>query len=201
MDDTSFEPQAQSKSENPEILSVEVSDDVKGSEAVGDTPKEPSIFDRYVPWTGTKARTVTEADVERVKTEALVLGALCRTPRGRSIGANAVAHNQIDSTDPLNFFVSASGEIIINPEIISHTKVPVDSYEGCTSFHDLEPKTVKRYHVITARFQQLKLDGTLSPVKEEGFSGNDAKVFQHEIAHLKGHSIYDETIKPEDAVE
>lgn len=201
-----------SQNETPnEVLEVSVSDtaalqDVgpggaEAPEAVDGSESEyAKLIGRYVKWEGKPARRVTDADLPRVLEEAIVLGTLCRTPLGPYNGANAVAHNQIDHTDPLRFFVSSSGEVVINPVIISHTKVPIDSYEACTSFPEHPPKMVKRYHVITAQFQQLNLDRTLSEVREVRFSGPDSRVFQHEVAHLNGHCIHDADVTPEHAV-
>jgi len=192
--------------ENPEILSVNVDENL-GVVSVGPGGEEPAhpeeamnnALDRYVEWKRKPARLVTDDDVMRLLEEARIMARLCHFPSGKYAGANAISHNQIDDTDPLRFFVSNSGEIIVNPEMISHTKVPVDSFEGCTSFISNEPKTVKRYNVATVRFQQVNNDAKLSDPRTETFSGVEAKVMQHELAHLNGHSIYDADVKPQDA--
>lgn len=184
----------------PEVLSVEVSDAIKPGEAIGNPQEKINVLVRYVPWHTKLSRTVTSEDIPRLIKEASVMGELCHTPIGIYGGANAVSHAQIDGVDPLRFFVSSSGEVIINPVIIDHTKTPVDSVEACTSFPEKPPVTVQRYHKITARFQQLTIEKELSDFREEQFSGPEAKAFQHECEHMNGHSIYDEVISPEDAL-
>lgn len=180
-----------------DILSVQVSDKIKSSEAIGDKPDEQPVIMRYVPWHGKPSRAVTADDIPRVLKEAPVLGKLCHTPVGIYGGANAVSHAQIDSVDPLRFFVSSSGEVIINPVIINHTKVSVDSVEACTSFPENPPITVQRYHKVSVRFQQITTEKELGEPREENFSGPEAKAIQHECEHMAGHSIYDENHDPE----
>ncbi len=184
----------------PDILSVSVSDAVKPAEAIGNPPEKVNPLLRYVPWHTKLSRAVTPEDIPTVVKESVVLAELCHTAHGIYTGANAVAHAQIDDKDPLRFFVSSSGEIIINPVITNHTKTPVDSVEACTSFPDKPPKNVQRYHKITVKFQQLNIDKTLSEPREEEFAGPESKAMQHEIAHMNGHSIYDEVVSPEDAL-
>lgn len=196
MTDTTHEEEA------PEILSVAVSEDVTSTDGTPAGLKDDKfpVLMRYVRWEGKPARAVTQEDIPRLIEESQVLGELCHTEHGVYSGANAVAHNQIDHTDPLRFFVANSGEVIINPVIINHTKAPVDSIEACTSFPENPPVKVSRYHKITARFQQLNLDRTLTEPLEVEFSGAEAKVMQHEVAHLNGHSVYDTDRNPEHAL-
>jgi len=199
-----------SKIPDENILSVDVAETV-GVVSVGpggpdapatedapaaEEPVPPSITDRYVEWKGLKARKIEEADIPRVLEESKVLAELCHTTHGIYGGANAVAHNQIDHTDPLRFFVSNSGEMIVNPEVIKHTKVPVENLEGCTSFANEKPKKVKRFNVVDVTYQTFKFDETLSDVIEGKFTGVEAKVFQHQTAQLNGHCIYDEDYTP-----
>jgi len=184
----------------PEVLSVSVSDAIKPGEAIGNPPEKTSPLLRYIPWTNKPSRPVVEEDLPRVIKESTVLAELCHTNYGIFSGANAVSHCQIEDNDPLRFFVSSSGEIVVNPIIVSHTKIPVDSIEACTSFPTNPPKTVQRYHKLRVKFQQITLEKTLSEPREEDFSGPEAKVIQHEISHFNGHGIYDEVISPEDAI-
>lgn len=181
----------------PEVLSVSVADEVKNSDAIGNAPGKVNVLLRYVPWHNKPSRQVTADDMPRVIKEAAVLGELCHTPVGVYSGANAVSHAQIDSEDPMRFFVSSSGEVIINPTITNHTKTTVDSVEACTSFPERQPVTVQRYHKLTVRFQQITATKELSDVREEDFSGPEAKAIQHEIEHMNSHSIYDEGHSPE----
>ena len=188
----------QDKQENKEeVLSVEVNDTIKPGEAIGNPSEKSSVLTRYVPWHTKLSREVVDEDIVRVVKEAAVMGELCHTQTGPYSGANAVSHAQIDNVDPLRFFVSSSGEIIINPVIVNHTKTPVESVEACTSFPERQPVTVQRFHKITVKFQQLTTDKTLSPAREEQFSGPEAKAVQHELEHMAGHTIYDENHNPE----
>ena len=181
----------------PEILSVSVAEDLKPGDAIGNAPEKVSVLTRYVPWHQNLSREVTMEDIPRVLKEAVVMAELCHTQVGVYSGANAISHCQIDDKDPLRFFVSSSGEVIINPVITEHTKTPVDSVEACTSFPEKPPVTVQRYHKIKVKFQQLTLEKNLSEPREEDFSGPEAKAMQHECEHFTGHSIYDENHDPE----
>jgi len=184
--------------EVPEVLSASVADEVKGSDAIGNVPEKVPSITRYVPWENIKiSRAVTDEDVPKVIKEAEILAELCHTEIGVYSGANAVCHAQIDSIDPMRFFVSSSGTLIINPSIVNHTKSTVDSLEACTSFPQNPPVNVQRYHKITALFQQLTKEKTLTEPREEQFSGPEAKAIQHELDHMEGHSIYDEDHNPE----
>ena len=184
----------------PENLEIKVSETVGSTDGVGNVPVKQPIIMKLVPWHSKPSREVTSKDIPKILEDAPVMGELCHTQVGIYDGGNALSHCQINNEDPLRFFVSSSGEVIINPVIINHTSAPVDSVEACMSFPEKPPIVVKRYHKIVLRFQQLTLEKELSEPKEEDFSGPEAKVVQHEVAHMNGHSIYDEIVRPEDAL-
>lgn len=192
------------------MLSVNVADavgmvDVPPGGGGEPAPAGVPILDRFVPMHDKPGRTVTEADLPRVMEEAELMHRMCFAPFGMYMSAHAIAHTQIDDKDPLTFFVTANGEIIVNPRIISHTKVPVESKEGCMTMPDRAPIKVKRYNVITAEFQTIQKneDGTfcLTPVQQKEFTGKVSMIFQHETAHGLGHCIYQDVISPEDCLD
>lgn len=171
-------------------------------------PEEKPLTDRYVPRHKLKGRTVTDSDIARVAEEAHVMYQLCFIPHGITNGGVAIAHPQIDDKDPLSFFVTRGEQLVVNPEIINHTKVPVNSVEGCMTFADKQPITVQRFHKIQVRFQTLmnidgedgKLKMVLTPPVDINLSGPTAKIWEHEISHLLNHCIYDEVISAEDCL-
>lgn len=112
----------------------------------------------------------------------------------------ALHHSQV-STDPYNFFVvkrSVVGltdktmlVVFVNPRIVEKdktTKLLVS--QGCISFslkNDIAVPVygrVKVYYEIAAKGGKLK-------AKEEWFEGFMGEIFQHEIAHSHGVTIYD----------
>lgn len=123
-----------------------------------------------------------------------VLYALCFTPRPGTNGyrsAYAMAHPQIDSEDPLAFFVDRNAQVIINPLIITHTEAPIFKREGCMSFQNEKPALVGRYNKITVAYQTITPEGTLSKDLEWDLKGVEAQFWQHEIDHLNAKYIYD----------
>lgn len=191
---------------DPNVLSVNVSDEVGTVDVPpgGTHAPTPSLLDRFVPMHDKPGRVVTEDDLSRLMNEAEAMHRLCFTPSGLYPSAHAIAHTQIDDQDPLAFFVTVTGEVIINPRIISHTKMPVETSEGCMTCPDRKPIKVKRYNVINVEFQSVtKKDDTfsLSPLQTKEFTGKVSRVIQHETAHLLGHCIYQEAISPEDCLD
>lgn len=146
---------------------------------------------KLVPPHKKKSKEVTEKDLPRVIADAHILYNLCYTQVGYIPGCFAVHHSQIENKHPLNFFVTADKEVIINPVIVKHTKVPVDRVEGCLTFPMNPPTKVKRFNKIEVELQLLTKDGKIGPVISRSFSGVDAQVYQHEIQHSKGSYIYD----------
>lgn len=157
---------------------------------------------RYVPPHKVKSRWVVATDLDRVLSEGQVMLQLCTIPHGMYGNANAIAHPQIEDKDPLRFFVTNNGLVIINPVCTSHTKYPVFKNQGCMS-HPSEPiKTmVKSFNKITVKYQMLIKDDTekprISPPQEVTYNGNLAEVFVHELCHLNSTTIYDDFYVPE----
>ena len=71
-------------------------------------------------------------------------------------------------------------EILINPEIVSHSEEEKEGYEGCLSYPGIVVK-IKRYKDITVKYINEKFEE-----KEEKFEGLRSIVVQHEIDHTVG---------------
>ena len=137
-----------------------------------------------------KSRKVTGADIPKVLEDAEILHNLCYTKVGIHPGAFAVAHPQIEKKDPLCFFVTMNKEIIINPEIVNHTKVPVERKEGCISFPNNLPIKVMRFNKIQVKFSTITKGGKISEPVTKDFSGILAEIYQHESQHFEGKYIF-----------
>lgn len=156
---------------------------------------------RVIPPHTKHSREATVEDIPRIIADAQVLMDLCYVRNGLYGGAYAMSHPQIDDTDPLRFFVDSKGKLIINPKIIRHTNVPVDSEEGCVTYSNREQITVQRYHKIDIECVSLNEEqNAFTPVLVLSLSGREAKIFQHELAHFNGKYVYDENPQPEDAL-
>lgn len=152
------------------------------------------------------ARPVSlQVDMERVLKLAPEMVKLCHARHGLYANAMAVAHPQVESKTPLRFFVTADGTIIINPVIVRHTKTTVDSLEGCMSYPDKPKIVVQRWHKIEVE-AHLWFCGDKRPpeifpnqlgteARWLSLSGKEGYMYQHEIDHLDGRSIFDEQTK------
>ena len=174
------------------------------------TEEEKSLVTRLVPPHKKVSRDVTEADIERIQTESVVLWKLCFTPVGLYAAAFAMAHPQIDDKDPLRMFVTAERKIILNPVITQHSGYTVDSKEGCMSMADKPLIIVPRWRKCEVEYITIIRDPTegitghpetyklkLSEIIKESLVGRESFCFQHEIGHLNGKYIYDELITNE----
>jgi len=153
------------------------------------------------------SREATRKDIKRIIGDAHIMYNLCYTDVGTyalrpDMPAHfGVAHPQINNKKPLRFFVTRNKEIIINPKIINHTEHPVERVEGCLSYPHKMPVKVLRYNKVTVEYMTLSKDGKdLVRADTLNLSGIWAQAWQHEIAHLNGKYIYDEDVKPEDAL-
>lgn len=176
-------PEEQQK---PNIKVIAKNTDVKVEEK-----GEPIFTDRYVKPHRKVSRDVTPDDVKRVAEEAHVMYNLCFCAWGMYRSGFAVAHPQIDDKDPLRFFVTAKKEIIINPVITNHTKVPVKSLEGCLTMPLIPQVSVSRFNKCVVGFNTLTKDGSLSERLHKELSGQESRVWQHEIDHFDAIYIFD----------
>lgn len=156
-------------------------------------PAEPIDFLKYyVEPHKKKSREVKEKDLKRVIDDAHIMYNLCYTQRGIYPGGFAVAHPQITKKDPLRFFVTKDKQVIINPKIIRHTQVTVDSVEGCLSYPLLPMRTVQRWNKCEVEYHTLTPEGEISDRLTINLSGKDSKIYQHELDHLDGKYIYEQ---------
>jgi len=159
-------------------------------ELLEDKEKRKELVNKLVPPHTKISRKIEDSDLDRVKEEAKTLYGLCFVKYGIYNGALAMHHSQIDDKDPLDFFVTAQDEIIINPVIINHTKTPVDSFEGCVTFNDKPMIKVHRWHKVEVEYQILTPDGKLTIPIGKNESGRRSFMFQHETDHGQAKYIY-----------
>jgi len=136
------------------------------------------------------SKLVGEKDLSVVIEDSGTMHALCYLPLGKFKSALALAHCQINHENPLRFFVTKQGEIIINPRIVERSGQEISDTEGCMSFPFRGETKVKRSSEITVCFQVLNKNKKLSKPKVKKFEGLEARIFQHEIDHFNGKSIY-----------
>ncbi len=153
------------------------------------------------------SRPVTSADIQTVQAAIIPMANLCKEKLGKYTG-HALAHCQVERTDPLRFYVTKDGVCIINPEIINHTRHTVTNGEACMSYAHQLVKDVERWNKCEVRYQILetivmKADPSglgmvkleqpeikLSVPKINNLSGLEARIAQHEIDHFNGINIY-----------
>jgi hypothetical protein len=158
--------------------------------------KPNPILERIVPKHDKKSREVLESDINKVVEDVKILHEICFQRHGFYGGAYAMHHAQIDDKDPLNFFVEASGKIIINPVITRHSNYTVDSKEACMTFPNNPPAIVQRWHKCEVEYVTLMVDPEdetkfkFSSLIQEKLSGPDAFVFCHEYDHGQAQYIY-----------
>jgi peptide deformylase len=137
------------------------------------------------------SRLITPDDYARVKEEADRIYEEAFSPKGIFKKVYAVAHQQVTDKDPLRFFILRSGLIVMNPEIIRHTKTTVGDYEACLSFPNNYQILVQRWYKITVKYEKLNNDLTVYQ-REEHLKGLEARIFQHEMAHFDCNYIYEQ---------
>ena len=140
----------------------------------------------------TPSRVCTLADMDRVMALRDEMKELCRKPFGHHTGALAIAHCQVEATDPLRFFVRKNGDVIINPKILSK-EGNFRSLEGCMSHPFRESKVVLRAEKIVVEYSLITGDSDEMVQKGEVLDANEtifALVMQHEIQHFQGKTIF-----------
>jgi peptide deformylase len=115
---------------------------------------------------------------------------LCREPLGKYKFAHALAHCQVDHDDPLRFFVTHDGRVIINPKIVDRGEEHIVENEACYSYPHRTPKKIKRLKEITVDYQYMNTEGEVFWKRNQVFEGLMARVFQHELGHFNGNAIY-----------
>jgi len=135
-----------------------------------------------------KRQSMPVKDIPAIRPLIEKIAILCNTPLGRYPGAIAISHCQVDHENPERFFVLANGSVVINPKIIDRQAL-ITRKEGCYSHAFREEKKVNRYDWIKVKYKTLDDNGKTHK-KEETLTGLMAHVFQHEIDHFNGKSIY-----------
>ena len=141
--------------------------------------------DLVIPPHTVKSREVTDGDIDRVIADAQKMFVIAKDT------CVALAHSQIESNDPLRFFVTNSNKIIINPVITRHTKAYVQSQEGCRTFQARADINVQRHYRIEFDFKAID-EHKLSEVQKGKVKGLNSFIVQHEIDHMDGKCIYDD---------
>jgi len=149
------------------------------------------ITDEYVKPHKKVSKPVTEGNLQVVLDKYSLILKLCFAQRGPYKGGYAIAHMQIEEKKPLRFFVTHTGEVVINPEISRHSNYKVPHLEGCLSFPDKSMTEVDRWQKCEVEYQTLTNESKLSDKIKKKLSGREAKIFQHEIDHFDGKTIYD----------
>lgn len=131
---------------------------------------------------------------------------------GLIVAGHGLAHNQVEDTQPLSFFVLSDkslreqkwpSQFILNPQILEPERTinigtedkpdvrsNIKTYsEGCFSFPHKAPKNMERYFQIKVKYQIPVNDKKLKDVTEV-LEGLKAHIFQHEWSHCIGENIY-----------
>lgn len=159
------------------------------------------LAEQYVPPHNKPGRRVKEEDLERLLKDARIMHEMCMVGRADYTTAFAIAHTQINSEDPLRFFVTMQGEIWINPIIVDKGHEINQVQEGCMSYPAEPMKPVIRFKKITVKYRTLgqKTNAETGEALAEPYLTNEitkeldgqlAQIVQHECQHLNGSDIY-----------
>lgn len=132
------------------------------------------------------SRFVREGDIERAASQAAGMLTLIK----KFEHCVALAHPQVDESDPLRMYVTREGLVVINPVIILPGRDIVESHEGCMTFYGRPTIIKQRRRIVTLSFQEIQ-GTTLTDGREMTLKGFPAFVAQHEIDHLDGVYCYD----------
>lgn len=159
-------------------------------EPVAEEPVVEDYTSCYVKPHSKLSRVVHPEDLPKVIKDAHIMYNLCYCRYGMNPGAVAIAHSQINDTDPLRFFVTADKRVIINPVITNQTKYPVKRVEGCMSWPMSLPKVMLRSHKITVDYDEINDNGEQIRYQNVPLKGVEAQMFQHECDHMNAVSVY-----------
>lgn len=135
-----------------------------------------------------QSRKVEKSDIARVKKEAKEMIVLCNLPLGRFPRAFAIAHCQVDHTDPLRFFVLIDGRVIMNPRIERRSEDFLRETEGCYSYPFRNEVSIKRHKSVWVAYDEIVKSKIVA--KSDVFTELMSRIFQHEIDHMNGKAIY-----------
>jgi peptide deformylase len=105
----------------------------------------------------------------------------------KSLGPEAPWPDPIDENSPKKPKPVFPHQVIINAEILQGSEQR-ECWEGCMSFLK-EPRKIKRYMIVTVKYQYPYMLGILKTKTEEVY-GLKAQAFQHAIDHDRGENIY-----------
>ena len=122
------------------------------------------------------------------------------TPGSKWDECLAVAQPQV-SNKPLRYFVINpkwkeiikvfGGEIIVNPRLLSKDRsTRIMFKEGCLSYPFRPVKKTKRFRQIEVTYDIIDNTGKISNIKTKTLEEMPAIMFQHELQHLNGKSIW-----------
>ncbi len=137
------------------------------------------------------AKVVTNIDSQETQDFIDNLMLTCRDAKGMGIAAPQVYKSErifIISSQPNERYPNApemQPTVIINPEIIWHSKEMQKDWEGCLSLPGVRG-LVPRYTEIKVSYTNGEGEEVLT--KYEGFI---ARIFQHELDHLNGKVFID----------
>jgi len=147
------------------------------------------------------SRPVRLTDLARVwKDSSRIKLAMMNPFPGRYPVAFSIAHPQIEESDPLRFFVVGNARFadgkklkwyfggmrtIINPQIIWKSETTTRYKEACMSFPFEAPKKINRHNVVVIKYWTF-----LGP-RTKKFYEERAQMFQHEIDHFHGVTLYE----------
>lgn len=155
---------------------------------------------------GQKVENFSEIISEATEILKGIQNKIFSTPGSKYTDCFAMAQPQI-SNRPLRYFVinpilgssvakDLGGLVIINPRLLSKDKLTRLMHpEGCMSYPFRPEKKVKRFNKISVTYEVIKdlRDPkliTLDVVEKRELTGMTAMVFQHELEHLNGKSIW-----------
>lgn len=143
-----------------------------------------------------KSEKVIKGDLEKVIEDGYQMQKLLKQLEDKGAKPLALAHCQVEKDMPLRFFVvdpHVKGWkyplLIINPEIVTIGK-PHWTNESCLWFPNRPPIKALRYDEIKATFYDIELNKHYAFFKDL-----HAQMFQHEVDHMEGKTIYDTLIK------
>lgn len=153
---------------------------------------------QIITWYGRQSKAVENyASIEAMAADLKNVADNGPFPSNKNIGCFALHHSQV-SEEPYNFFVlSKKGMemmpeefkdqfIFINPKIIQKGEDIFEACEGCISFGFRQHTRVKRYRTVVVETELPN-----GEKKRQQLADLASEIFQHEIDHGKGISIYD----------
>lgn len=148
----------------------------------------------------TKARPVTSW--KEIRADAFEMLELLNSDAFRGLYpiGHALSHAQV-SDKPFDFFVTHRSWTDVLPRVICNVRI-VDKAqketvaEACLSYPHRGEKKLQRWWWVDVEFDVPPLDGVRSLLpfglshEHRGFDGLAAQIFQHEVEHAKGISLY-----------